>query len=713
MLKKLEKNKDILDKILISFNDSQTSMIHFEPRRKASIYTSFIAIFIITAYNVLRLGLDFQLIQSLKTAGFILALLNFPLLFIETIAIKSRIKIFQDEYGYIFIFLIASCLIGIASIEGGYFFIALGCLSFFRNIFLYSKVINKQEIISFIFLTIISTWLSITVWRGDYLHPMLLERLPFNDQIPIDTIYHVSLSQMIKTYLIPSTGLNGIPFTPYHFGSHFIFAGLSKILNIHLFTFYQLSYPAIFLPLLIKVFWGVPIVWTERSNTETQYKFGFWFWLIICTACIGVFPIQTILAKAGMEIPALIVSESYDLSITFLFLITNILLFNYQYEKGIVTFKLSALSLILLLIFILGLTKNSTLAICDIIVFYTFFRLKFYKQKRLVLFGALIVLLSILCIIITVDPESGDGSFELFHFYKHNIQIGYYRFIIVCYFWSLLLMILCTTIIFINKKNNSSQQNIFYRVLIGSVLLISTLGALPGLFLKIAGGSAGYFMDVQIWFSVCFLLVILPDIFRVGAILIQRIDKSYIRIIIIIAILIPISYAGIISQDNFRKSVIRFVEHNLEDKKTICKDTTIVTTKLTFIEKLTHINDLNLRLHDCLSKNQNYTILTQLYGLDTISTKEKSHSMLVLGNIHDLTQYYVCYKYFFFFPALTGIAIKNGFVFENCYGKNYGFEYYKRADLQFNRNIPNPSKDIMIEIKSGSVILHPALNKKN
>lgn len=683
-------------------------MLHFESRRKLSIYTSLVALMIIVVYNILRIGIDFQLTESAKTAGFILFLLNFPLLLIETITVKGKIKILQDEYSWIFILLIICCLLSMLPVEMGYFFVVLGALCFFRNIQLYIKIINRKEIIPFIFLTLIAIWLSITVWKRDYLHPMLLERATFH----IDTLFHISIAQMIKTYSIPSTGLSGIPFLHYHFGSHFIFACLSKVMNIHLFTFYQLAYPAIFLPLFMKCLLGASIIWSERNTKETQYQFGFWLWMIIAGALIGVFPLYKILVKAALGLPSIAISESYSLSMIFLFLIINILAFNCHYQKAEFIFRVPTLAIILPLIFLLGLTKNSTLCIFNLLALYAFIRLRLFKQKTTVLFGVLVILLSLLCLFITIDPKFEDGSFELFHFYKNYVQLSVPQFIFVYYFWSILLITLCVIMVVFNKKNNLTERNLLYHVLIESVLLMCIVGALPGIFLNIAGGSAGYFMDIQIWIALALILMILPEFFEAVSGSIKNTAKNYIRPIVAGSLIIIALYVAVITQRNFKSTLKLFVEYSLEDKRIMCGDTLEPFKDLSYIEKLTKIAELNSRIAGCLSKNADYNILKQLYQLDTLSLKEKANTMLVLGDISSLSQKYPCYKYPFFLPSLTGIAMKNGYVFEDCGGRNYSFEYYKREDLQTNRNIPTASKDVIVDIKSDRVTLHPSQLKK-
>lgn len=679
-------------------------MIHFNVRRKASIYTSFFALFIVTAYNILRIGLDFQFTESIKVTGLALLLLNFPILIIEFFAKKNQSKIFQDEYTIIAILLFICCLLGMLTIRAGYFFIIIGAICFSRNLFLYAKEIDKWEVITYIFLPFLSIWLCIVVWKGDYIHPMLLERLVINDKIHIDTLYHVSMAQMIKTYLIPSTGLNGIPFTNYHFGSHFIFACLSSILNIHLFTFYQLGYPAIFLPLLLKVLLGAPIIWSERNHTNRPYKFGFWFWAIVSATLIGVFPLFTVLVNASMELPGILVSESYNVSLSLFFIIFNICIFNFTHKENEISLSTPAFIILLPLIFLLGLTKISSLLIFNIMALYLFIRLNFFRQKKMLAFVALTALATIICLIITVDRKSGDGSFSPFHFFKTYIHLEPLKFIQIYYFWPIALIGSCIFIIIINKRKNLPHGNKFYFVIIESALLVCISGALPGLLFNIAGGSAGYFMDVSIWVSIVFTLLILPEILVAINDQINKINKKYLKIIALCLLVAYPLYKGNTMLHNFTKSLDYFIVHNLEDKQVMC-DTVLPIEKMGFSERIKAINNLNSKTSNCLSKNEDYTILKQLFQIDSTPMKEKEKTILVAGNMEAISKKYPCYKYPFFIPALTGIALKNGFVFEECNGIGYGFEFYKREELKNEYKMGQNLKEKKLDIISGNIVI--------
>lgn len=69
--------------------------------------------------------------------------------------------------------------------------------------------------------------------------------------LSMDDYFHASIAASFKNYLIPSTGVQEITFTPYHFLSHLIIASISKISGEGILETYGVSHIAMFIPALI------------------------------------------------------------------------------------------------------------------------------------------------------------------------------------------------------------------------------------------------------------------------------------------------------------------------------------------------------------------------------------------------------------------------------------------------------------------------------
>jgi hypothetical protein len=70
-----------------------------------------------------------------------------------------------------------------------------------------------------------------SIWGGGFETPLFVQSL-CNGYAHIDTLFHITLANMLRTYGACSTGLDGLPHVLYHFGSHWAFARVSNLLDI-------------------------------------------------------------------------------------------------------------------------------------------------------------------------------------------------------------------------------------------------------------------------------------------------------------------------------------------------------------------------------------------------------------------------------------------------------------------------------------------------
>jgi hypothetical protein len=86
-----------------------------------------------------------------------------------------------------------------------------------------------------------------SVWGGGFENPLFVANVA-NGYAHIDTLFHAALANMLRTYGVCSTGLDGLPHVLYHFGSHWAFARVANLLDVPVIDFYNLAYPVIFPP---------------------------------------------------------------------------------------------------------------------------------------------------------------------------------------------------------------------------------------------------------------------------------------------------------------------------------------------------------------------------------------------------------------------------------------------------------------------------------
>jgi len=131
-----------------------------------------------------------------------------------------------------------------------FFFILLQLTVIFNLLYSSNLLSYRTGVYLFIFIST-SLYLSTWFYTSGYHSPFFIDKI-IAGNAHIDTLFHTSISHIFSTHKVPSTGLHGIRYFHYHYGSHIIIAGLSRLVGTKPLVFYNLYYPMIFIPLMIK-----------------------------------------------------------------------------------------------------------------------------------------------------------------------------------------------------------------------------------------------------------------------------------------------------------------------------------------------------------------------------------------------------------------------------------------------------------------------------
>jgi len=156
----------------------------------------------------------------------------------------------------------------------------------------------------------------ILLFYSQWCHSVLFPEKIILGKAHIDIIFHSSMSNMFSTLGWASTGLDGSPYIPYHWGSHALFAGLKNWAGLGTLMFYNIAYPAIFLPLFFKTLFSF-------INRFFVYKGKCAFKLIYA---ISFMTLIYSLPFALLQFASPMGSESYCMALLFTFLFASILL---------------------------------------------------------------------------------------------------------------------------------------------------------------------------------------------------------------------------------------------------------------------------------------------------------------------------------------------------------------------------------------------------
>jgi hypothetical protein len=124
---------------------------------------------------------------------------------------------------------------------------------------------------------------------GDTCHDPLIRWGVLNGYVHRDELYFSTIGNMIRTYGVASSGLDGVPYIPHHWGTHFLLSQLGELLDLPGLDVYQLTYPVVFLPLLLHstVIAGLAFA---RFAGEKAAPRSLWIWPMMMAAFLGVVP---------------------------------------------------------------------------------------------------------------------------------------------------------------------------------------------------------------------------------------------------------------------------------------------------------------------------------------------------------------------------------------------------------------------------------------
>jgi len=382
-------------------------------------------------------------------------------------------------------------------------------------------------------------WCAGVVWGTRYKTPLFWETLAYRADIHHDPLYYASMANMIRTYGVPSTGLDGVPAIHYHYGSSWLFAQWANLLGMDTLTFYSMGYPIIGIPF----FFGALLLFAQRIRATVPLSFpgsvgSDWvFWLVFSAGTIGLIPARA-LDAVGIWNRHVLISESYLFAVpTFLLMLgTGLVFFREQGfrpappasnetgakrspstisaatgRQGVGGSVISSLVFLVLVVpaslAALGFLKVSLMILMLGVQVYFAARLGLWRRPLIMV----AIVLSLAVSAITYDVVSLDahnrGLIPL-AFIRAEIQGGWRQFFPVLHLlWSWLFIALRMAEEKLGTPGslrNAWKENRLLDVEV--VLLVAVLGVLPGLVVDIHGGSAIYFSDVQRWVALGFVL---------------------------------------------------------------------------------------------------------------------------------------------------------------------------------------------------------------
>ena len=322
-----------------------------------------------------------------------------------------------------------------------------------------------------------------------------------------DTLFHSSISAMIKNYSTVSTGLNGLVATPYHAMSHALFAGISLLSGIGVVEVYGIAPFLIFSPILVFSIVSSYIIIKKSSVFDIPIIWN-------CVSVILI--ISPILFSNWAVSDNFSVSESYLVSLG---LFSLGLPFLYKLDLS-----LSDKILVIILATMIAQSKASVGLVYLGLSFVCSF---FFRHKKIfseIFF--LCILFLIVCAslykIASAENDSNAISFFPFHFIRTYSLYGYqlsafinsfpYKIFklslntIFLSFFAFISFVFIHFIFFWTIVINEYKQNKLNVIFKNPLFLYSFTSFVIGFIIIslffIPGGSAGYFSNVSFFISI-------------------------------------------------------------------------------------------------------------------------------------------------------------------------------------------------------------------
>lgn len=316
------------------------------------------------------------------------------------------------------------------------------------------------------------------VWFSGYLCLNPFNKL-FSGNFHADTLSHSALAESIISNGYPSILFNTKNIFHYHFGSHYVMAGISRLLAIHAFSAYNWCYPIVFLPLFFLLFFSAIESFRKISLSVQEIIF------IVFFCFIGFLP-KSLMDNSAFWISSFFLSESFCIGLICLFIYFIVL-------NKINIFSIENYAITFLFIFICSSMKISIG--CLMWIFCCWYSLRKKGLLKTIPIGLLLTIALGLSIYLFNEKVGSASNHKVYllHYYRNFVVRDSLIFHVVVVYWLLAIGLYYTL------KGKAILQEIKNGglVLEESIIMATVVSILPGSFLYVEGGSAFYFFAVM------------------------------------------------------------------------------------------------------------------------------------------------------------------------------------------------------------------------
>lgn len=358
-------------------------------------------------------------------------------------------------------------------------------------------------------------WLVAAAWGLGLQSPLFFEKTTLGGG-HLDTLFHGALANVIATQGAPSTGLDGLPYLPYHYGAHVVVALLSSLLGLSVLDVLNFAFPVVFLPLSVAAL-GL-FVFELRRLAGIVAPDGALFWVVLVVGHVGILPTAA-RESVGLGLNRHILSESYLLAGALFFLVAALLVAAWRSAPpdlpgaGGVPAPVAWPIVLPLATVLLGFAKISVAYLFLVAVGWLALRLGLLRRPR---FLASLLLSALLVLpVYAVTNFWGGSATGLFGFLRLTVEPGWRLLFFPLYFsvsWCFVALRI-GQLGWMTLGDAATALRERKGLDVELVLLLVAFGALPGLLVEAGHAATDYFSDFPRWVSLGLILALsLPDI---------------------------------------------------------------------------------------------------------------------------------------------------------------------------------------------------------
>lgn len=530
------------------------------------------------------------------------------------------------------------------------------------------------------FIICISLALVEHVWLQAYLGPMAPESyFVGQDFVHIDTLFHVTITSLLKTYQVASVGLFGLEPITYHLGSHSIFASLAQLCNVSTLEFYNIGFPVIFVPLFCQGMLQAAFP-NQKRLSKTESFIGLFVIFFVLINLVDE-PTGTAYLVAT-TLNSHFISESYCVSLILTFLAISV--YHQPLAKGTKINQNNNTHILLsamipIWLWLIASTKISTGAIVFCLFTYLVLRNRLFRDKFILTASILNCLVLYQAISSTVGVNESSSTIQLGSFYREYVK-GYLPIYLFLQYWPFLVFLSAVLILFRDKIVLAIRQKRTIKITIEIILVSIFCGVLPGLLIHIDGGSALYFSDVQFWLSSIAILSLTPYLARAIENLKMRKQKVYSiskKVVLVCIVLVACKslFFYLRNQVQIRNSLVFGRDYKQNE---FAKSLSATALTHMVIDQLSNSGDYQ--------KNTQSLKLGVLKSLRNLPIGIKSKSIIYCENLAEFENVLTCGESTFFVTALTEMALINGLYWKDCFPTlSYGLDSYQKYPKEIKK----------------------------